>query len=302
MRLLITGSNGLLGQKLVDKLSDLSNIELAASSRGENRNKDYRGIYYSLDLEDPNSIRNTINEFKPTHILHGAAMTNVDQCELNHDKCWKVNVEAVRHMLESCAAYNSYFAYISTDFVFDGEKKNLYTETDQPKPVSYYGESKWEAEKLVEKYKGKWSILRTILVYGHNKYSMRSNIVKWARTSLAEGNTINVVDDQFRTPTWVDDLADGCISALQKEAEGIFHLGGKDYMSIIDLVRQVSEFYNLDPQLIKPTDSKSLNQPAKRPPSTGFDLSKSKKVLGYQPHSFKEGLQLMTNQEEIQKV
>ena len=124
----------------------------------------------------------------------------------------------------------------------------------------------------------------------------RSNLVLWSKGEIEKGNTIDVVNDQFRSPTLAEDLAGGCISIIDKQAIGLYHLSGPKTYSIIDLVYQVADFYNLDKSLINPVSSASLNQPAKRPLVTGFDISKAQKELDYYPVDFKEGISIMDQQ------
>ena len=124
----------------------------------------------------------------------------------------------------------------------------------------------------------------------------RSNVVLWAKGALEKGDTINVVDDQYRSPTYAMDLAKGCLSIVEKEQNGVFHLSGKDLMSILELVYRVADYYGLDKSTITPIKSALLNQAAKRPPYTGFDLSKAIKLLDYSPLSFEEGIEAMTKE------
>ena len=297
----MTGSNGLLGQKLVYKLKDRSDVELIATARGENRLLDQRGYQFlSMDICDKQNVDEVIDHVKPDHIIHTAAMTQVDACELDHEACDKANVEAVQYMVDAAERNNSHFIHISTDFIFNGED-GPYDEKGIPDPLSYYGNAKWKGEQIVQNSKLRCAILRTVLVYGIVDNMSRSNIVLWAKGELEKGNTINVVDDQFRSPTLAEDLADGCILAIDKNAAGIFNISGKDQMSIIDLVRTVTDYYGLDKSLINPVSSATLNQPAKRPPVTGFVLDKARKVLGYNPHSFTEGIAIMEKQMEAMK-
>jgi dTDP-4-dehydrorhamnose reductase len=184
---------------------------------------------------------------------------------------------------------------LSTDFIFDGTHGPL-TEEEKPNPLSYYAETKLEAENIVMASKLNWAIARTVLVYGIVDNMSRSNIVLWVKQNLEQGKIINVVDDQFRTPTLAEDLADGCILIALKKAEGIFNISGKDFMSILELANKVADYYHLDKSLIKPSKSADIKQPAKRPPRTGFIIDKARKVLGYNPHSFEEGIKLMEEQ------
>lgn len=302
-KILITGSNGLLGQKLVYRLKERKDVDLIATSKGENRilNKDGY-TYVSLDITSKEEVENTISKFLPDVIINTAAMTNVDACETQPEICRKLNVDAVSYLLKavknqelSNPNYKCHFIHLSTDFIFDGEN-GPYDENAIPAPLSIYGQSKLDAETLVINSGLNYAIVRTIIVYGIVDGMSRSNIVLWAREALLKGQKINVVNDQFRTPTLAEDLADGCILIADKGATGIFNISGKDFMSIYDLVVQVADYFKLDKNLINPISSSSLNQPAKRPPKTGFILDKAMKELGYNPHSFKEGLDIVAKQ------
>lgn len=295
-KILVTGSNGLLGQKLVYKLKDREDVQLIATARGKNRLRNQTGYtYYSLDIGDKTNVNTVIDNVKPDYIIHTAAMTQVDDCELDHAACDRANVHAVQYIVDAAQRNNCHLIHISTDFIFNGEE-GPYDEQGIADPLSYYGNAKWKGELIVQKSKLKWAILRTVLVYGIVDNMSRSNIVLWAKGALEKGNPINVVDDQFRSPTLAEDLADGCILAVDKNATGIYNISGKDQFSIIDLVRTVADYYGLDKSLINPVSSKTLNQAAKRPPKTGFILDKARKDLGYNPHSFKEGIALMEKQ------
>jgi dTDP-4-dehydrorhamnose reductase len=296
MKILITGSNGLLGQKLVKLLANKDGIELLATSKGGNRISNQSGYSYkSLDITNQLEVEAIFDEFIPDTVINTAAMTNVDACESDKELCWDLNVNAVKYQIKAAEKHQSHYIHLSTDFVFDGEN-GPYKESDTPNPLSYYGETKYEAEKLVQKAKTKWSIARTIIVYGMVEDMSRSNIVLWAKEALEKGNPLTIVDDQFRSPTLAEDLAMGCWLIAEKQATGIYHISGKDVMSIIELVNRVADFYGLDKSIISPIKSSSLNQAAKRPPRTGFILDKAYSDLEYSPCSFEEGLAILDKQ------
>lgn len=298
-KILITGSNGLLGQKLVYALIKRKDIQVIATSVGPNRLINQDGyIYEPLDITNKAEVEKIISKYKPNAIINTAAMTNVDACETKRDECWALNVAAVQYMVDAISATspNTHLIHLSTDFIFDGEKGTEYVETDKPNPLSYYALSKYEAEKVIEKSKIKWAIARTIIVFGIVDNMSRSNIVLWAKDALTKGQKINVVDDQFRSPTLAEDLADGCILIADKGATGIYNLSGPKTFSVLDLVYQVADFWKLDKSHITPSKSTTLNQPAKRPPRTGLNIDKAKKELGYNPHSFMEGLKILDEQ------
>lgn len=299
MKVVVTGSNGLLGQKILQELSlaeKLSKEQIIGFSKGNCRVDDHFFTYESVDLTLKTQVMQLLEKHRPTHIIHTAALTNVDYCELHQKECWKANVDAVSYLIEACEKYHIHLVHISTDFIFDGEKGSLYVEQDQPNPISYYGQSKLTAEDLVAKSTISYAILRTILVYGVSKDMSRSNIVLWVKSSLEKGHEINVVTDQFRTPTLAEDLAKACVQASKKAVQGIFHIGGPEYMSIYQIAHQVADFFELNKALINSATSSDIKQPAQRPPKTGFDISKARKELNYQPKTFKEGLTLVREQ------
>ena len=295
-KVLITGSNGLLGRKLIDKLISRNDIELIATGRGENRNPIKDGYtYYSLDITNEQQIEDVFDLVGPDVIIHTAAMTNVDECELNNEACYQQNVLAVQYLCNTAEKRNIHFIHLSTDFIFDG-LQGPYNEEALPNPLSYYAESKVKAEELVMKMKSAWSIVRTILVYGVIDHGSRSNVVLWVKNNLEQKKNINVVNDQFRTPTLAEDLAEGCILIADKRAIGIYNIAGPDFMSIYELALVVAEFFNLDQSLIHPSTSELVKQPAKRPAKTGLLIDKAIKNLGYHPHSFKDSLRLVADQ------
>lgn len=289
-KILITGSNGLLGQKLIYQLTGYPEVELYASSRGENRTllqKRYK--YFSLDITNQRDVDVLVDQIRPDVIINTAAMTNVDACEEDKEGCWDLNVNATSYLVSASERINAHLIHLSTDFIFDGED-GPYDEEAQPNPLSYYGESKVASEEIVKQAKCTWAIARTVLVYGVVDNMSRSNIVLWAKGALEKNSELTVVDDQFRSPTLAEDLAHGCVLIAQKKAEGVFNISGGEYMCVIDLVKRVARYFNLDESKIKPISSSTLNQAAKRPPRTGFVLDKAIKQLGYKPSSFEDGL------------
>ena len=294
--ILVTGSNGLLGQKLTELALAGSRVKLIATNRGSNRFPETEGyIYEEMDLLSHERVAEILKKYKPDTLIHTAAITNVDTCHEDNEACWQLNVVATQNLITVCEELNIHFIYISTDFVFDG-LNGPYREEDEVNPVSYYGESKLAAEILTQKMNGRSTILRTILVYGILKDMSRSNIVLWAKGALEKGAPINVVNDQCRMPTLAEDLAEACLLAVENEALGLYHISGKDFMSIVDIVKRVADYWNLDQNLIREISSESLNQAAKRPVKTGFILDKAVTKLNYQPHSFEEGLAILDQQ------
>lgn len=288
--ILITGSNGLLGQKLVNLFLE-KNIPFLATSKGDNRNPDCpTENYRNLDVTNPDEIEMLLATNAFGALIHTAAMTNVDQCEEDRAGCDKLNVDAVQYLWTVCKKFSIHFQLLSTDFIFDGEKGN-YSEEDSPAPLSYYGTSKVKAEALLSADSNKnWSIVRTIIVYGTAHNMSRSNLILWAMNALPKGQPMNIVDDQFRAPTWADDLALGCWLVIEKRQTGIFHISGPETKSILDWVLLIGQHFGWSTENVTAISSSTLSQVAKRPPKTGFNLSKSKALLGYQPKNMGETL------------
>lgn len=295
-KILITGSNGLLGQKIVQLWSEERNFDLIATARGNNRITEIKGFnYVSLDITNEEEVVAIISEYKPDYVINTAAMTNVDQCEEDQDLCLKLNVAAVKYLIKACEKTGSFLVHLSTDFIFDGEE-GPYLETATPNPISFYGQSKLDAERLLEESTISWAIARTVLVYGITEGMSRSNIILWVKNSLEAGKELQIVNDQWRTPTLAEDLAKGCLLICENNAQGIFNISGKDLLNPYQMAMATVDFFGLDASLITETDGSKFKQKAKRPPKTGFNIDKAKKLLKYTPRSFKEGIKILADQ------
>lgn len=294
MKILVTGANGLLGQSLIKQLLE-KEYEVVATGRGPGRliiaalpGYSYREV----DITDGPAIEALIFEHRPDVIVHAAAMTQVDDCEVNKQDCYNINVTATRFIIDAARAVQARLVYVSTDFIFDGAN-GPYKEDDEPAPVNYYGSTKWVAEKAVQESGLSWSIARTILVYGVIPSTGRTNIVSWVKSSLEQNKPIRMVVDQYRTPTFVHDLAAGIILIIERGATGVFHLSGEEQMTPYDMALETAKFFGLPADLISQATSPEIRQPAQRPPVTGFNISKAKNELGFRPLSFREGLRQM---------
>ncbi|MBC6368408.1 SDR family oxidoreductase [Algoriphagus sp. AK58] len=296
-KILITGANGLLGHKLVAQLVSKGDFEVIATGRGPSRLLRGGFQYQTMDIENPSDVQEVLSRLKPEVIIHGAAMTHVDECELNQEACYRANVLATKYLVEAAEGIGSHFIFVSTDFIFSGEDgNNPYLEDASPDPVNYYGRTKLEGEQLVMNSKLKWAIARTVLVYGIAEGLSRSNIILWVKSSLEAGKEIQVVDDQLRTPTLAEDLAAGCILIAEKEATGVFNISGSELLTPYQMAIETADYFGLDKTLIKKTDSTKFKQPAKRPMKTGFVIEKARKLLGYEPKTFRTGIGILAKQ------
>ena len=296
MKILITGSNGLLGQKLLHKLRKDYFVELIATSKGDNRVTERSNYtYFDLDITNNDAVAQLISSEKPQVVINTAAITNVDLCEDEKKACDNLNVDAVKYLADACLKVDAHLIQISTDFIFDGED-GPYSEEDEPNPLSYYGLSKLKSEQLLQAHSVKWTVLRTIIVFGVGENLSKGNIVLWAKEALEKGDKLNLIDDQFRAPTLAEDLADICILAAKKKAFGVFNASGKDIMSIYEIVERIAKHYGNSTDNLNKISTATLNQKAVRPPKTGFILDKSVNELGYNPHSFEECLTIIDQQ------
>jgi dTDP-4-dehydrorhamnose reductase len=293
MKILITGANGFLGYYLTEKLLQ-KKYTVIATGKGSSRlpfEHHDNFIYNEMDFTDPFNVHDVFEKYKPDVVVHAGAISKVDDCELNQWEAYRVNTEATVTLLVNAEEYKSFFVFVSTDFIFDGDR-GMYKEDDKPNPVNFYGKTKLEAEEAVKEYQYDWAIVRTVLVYGKPQAG-RANILTIVKDKLEKGETYNVVDDQVRTPTYVKDLADGIIAVIEKKAKGVYHLSGEDVLTPYQMAIKAAEYLGLDNTLIKKVTAKDFYQPAKRPPKTGFVIDKAKKQLGYRPLSFEEGLKKM---------
>lgn len=290
MKILITGSNGLLGQALISQCLK-KNIDFVATSRDQNRNPDCPDKFYNqLDVTSQLQVQKVLDHYSPSHIINTAAMTNVDNCEALPDDCHLLNVKTVKYLFNWCKENNAHLQQISTDFIFDGKQGN-YNEEAEPNPLSEYGKSKLLAEKVLlsSEYENT-SIIRTSVVYGTGNNLSKSNIVLWALQALSQKKELTIVSDQFRTPTWSEDLAIGCLKVIMNQKRGIYNIAGPTEKSMYDFVVEIAQFLNISNQLVKNIKTNSLNQVAKRPAKSGLNINKAKKEINYQPTTFVDSL------------
>jgi len=240
--------------------------------------------YTRLDITDAESIERLFEDFAPDVVINCAAMTQVDECEDNKEQCWLSNATSVELLAKACHKNGARLIQVSTDFVFDG-KKGPYREDARPNPISYYGRSKLAGENYARGAgMNNWAIVRTVLVYGASEKPARDNFVTWLRTKLEGGDPVRIVTDQWRTPTYVVDLASAIERIIRFRKNGVFHISGRENMSIFEFANTISETLGLNTGLISKADSSSFTQKALRPAKSGFIILKAETELGYRPH------------------
>lgn len=290
-RVLITGANGLLGQQLVRRMGRLPEYDVLAT--GLDQLPRFTGGscgYARLDITNPGELQETFLNFAPDVVINCAAITQVDLCEEERDACWKINAEAVDSLARLCLSGGCQLVQVSTDFVFDG-MAGPYRENARPAPLSYYGRSKLAGENYARGAgMDMWSIARTVLVYGAGERLSRSNFVLWLVDKLTRGEAVNIVTDQFRTPTFAPDLAAGIESIIRFDKHGVYHLSGREQVSIHEFALMIADVFNLDKSLIGKTDSQKLGQRAERPQNSGFIVLKAETELGFKPRPIRDAL------------
>jgi dTDP-4-dehydrorhamnose reductase len=288
---LVTGANGFLGHYLVKELLD-NNFIVAATGKGECRLdfKDEKNfLYLPMDFTDPFAVYDVFEKIKPGIVIHAGAMTKPDECELNQWQAFITNAEGTVTLLNHAEDFQSFFIFISTDFVFSGAD-GPYKEDDLPAPVNYYGQTKLQAEEAVMEYKHEWAIVRTVLVYG-KPLAGKQNLLTLVQNKLLKGEPVNIVDDQWRTPTFVEDLAEAIVNIAVKKATGIWHISGNEMLTPYAMACMTAKYLGLDEKLISRASAADYPETAKRPPRTGFIITKAVEKLNYKPISFSEGLQ-----------
>lgn len=290
MKTLIIGANGFTGRRILQSLSRQGIYELTGCSLHEDilPGNNYR--FVQADMNNHPAIDRLIAEIRPDVVINGSALSVPDYCESHHEEAYAANVVAVENIARCCEKAGSRFIHLSTDFVFDGKKAELYTETDTPAPVNYYGISKYQGEQAVAANCSNYANVRVVVVYGKALPGQHGNILQLVKNRLQAGQEIRVVSDQYRTPTWVQDIADGVEKLMHISQNGIWHICGDECLSIADIAYRVADYFKLDRSLIVPVTTEEMNEATPRPRFSGLSIEKAKRILGYAPHSLEEGM------------
>jgi dTDP-4-dehydrorhamnose reductase len=288
-RLLITGANGLLGNKAVELAS--RNYEVMPLHHA----KPLHDNSLEVDIANKEQVLGIFRKLQPDAVIHAAAETNVDKCETQKEHAWKINVEGTRNIAEAYKA-GAKLIYISTDYVFDGRKGN-YKEDDAPNPINYYAVTKLEGEKQVIQNCKNFAILRTSVLYGWHPF--KQNFATWVITQLEQNKEITVVEDHYNTPTLADNLAEMAIEAIQKDLQGVYHACGSERIGRYEFARQIARAFDLNQNLIRPIKMEQLTAwIAKRPRDSSLNTNKIRSQLEAKPLNITEGLDRMKKEAE----
>ena len=286
MKILITGASGLYGSKL----AELAKAKDHRVYSGYNQHKPTYGTPLRFEISDKKSVETAFKKTKPQAVVHAAALTNVDECETNKEVAWKTNVDGTRNIIEAANQHHAFPLLISTDYVFNG-KKGLYKETDQTDPINYYGLTKLKAEELVKELVDQYCIARTSVIYGSTPATGKINFALWLINSLKNNEEAKIVIDKWNSPTLNTNLASMTMEIIERKLTGIFHLSGATRISRLDFAKQIANYFNLNSNLIKPTNPNDFGWKAKRPKDSSLNTTKAQQTLENKPLQIKQSLE-----------
>ncbi len=295
-RVLITGSNGLLGTKLLDQLVQTGRAEPLAASRGECKNS-YLGHFpfWGLDVADAASVGRVLEAARPDSVIHAAAMTDVDGCERRRDEAWAINAAGTANVAQACVARRVNLVFLSTEYVFDGQA-GPYSEDDATNPLGWYAKTKLAGELAVARAGGSWSVARTTVLYGYAP-GVRPNFVVWLLDKLRAGERVRVVQDQIGSPTLADNLAEMVLALALSRANGTYHTVGASVLARADFATLAAESFGLDSTLIEPVPTATMNQLAPRPLRAGLKMDRFRAAFPDVPVlTAAEGLAILRDQ------
>lgn len=288
-KLLVTGGSGLLGSNLVKMMEGRFAVHTIVY-RHPMKFKTCQ--VHQLDITKGNDLLRLVKNVDPECIIHTAALTNVDYCEIHRDEAWKINVEGTRNVVNAAEKTNSKIIYISTDSVFDGEK-GVYTEEDPPNPLNFYALTKLEGEKIVYGSNVSCVIIRTN-IYGWNAQKKLS-IAEWILNSLWEKRKLTLFFDVFFTPILVNNLSDAIIEIVERDLSGLFHVAGSERCSKLQFGLVLAEVFGLENDPIEPIRLSDKNLIAKRPKDPSLSVEKIKNEVKTKLLNIKKGLETFKN-------
>jgi len=294
LKILVTGASGLLGHKVVQLALDKDH-EVYSLYKEHPTNF---GKPIKLDLTDQTQVLETISKVKPQAIVHTAAYTDVDACEINKDMAWKANADVTKHLARASASINSHLTYVSTDYVFDGEK-GLYSEEDKPNPISYYGYTKLKGEEFVKEHAEQWCVARASVIYGWGQ-TQKLNFATWLINNLNQGKEVKVLTDQYVSPTLNTSLAEMLLEIAERKITGTLHTAGATRASRHEFALKLANVFNLNMGSIKSAKTEEMRWRAKRPTDSSLNVSKATAQLKAKPLKLNHALEIMKKEKSKQ--
>ncbi len=293
-KILLTGANGLLGQKTTEVFARETEHELILTDLSPKAEEPRKFTYHELDITNKEAVKEFVKIHKPEIIINAAAYTNVDGCETEREISWRVNVDAVKNLIIASRINSSKIIHISTDYIFDGVHGG-YDENSTPNPLSFYGKAKLASENALIASGVEFTLIRTMIIYGYGK-NVKRNFALWLVDKLGNNESVTIVDDQYGMPTMVDDLGLALNRIVEREKTGIYNVCGSEYISRYDFALKLVDIFNFDRGLVIPVKTSELNQVAARPMNSSFILLKAETELGLKPLNVRDGLYLLKSQ------
>ena len=293
MKILVTGASGLLGRKVVQ-------IALEEGHEAYAIYKEHltsSGTPIKLDLTNLEELSKILSERKPDTVIHTAAYTDVDGCEVNRELAWRVNADATKYLAMASSQIGFHLIYVSTDYVFDGEK-GFYTEEDEPNPISYYGYSKLRGEEFLKEYATDWCIARPSVLYGWGP-RYKKNFATWLLNNLKQGREVEILIDQYVSPTLNTNLAQMLLEIAERKITGTLHTAGATKVNRYEFALKLAETFNLNKNLIKPTTMNKIRWTAKRPKDSSLNVNRATTLLNHKPLNLEHAFEVMKKEKTL---
>jgi len=285
-KVVVFGSNGLLGQNLVSRFN--ADYSVLGSSRGAANFALADMPYHSVDLANRSEVTEYLISTKPDIIINASAYTDVDGSESDRELCWNTNVRAVENIIDAAESFKPLLVQVSSDYVFDGEKGD-YKESDKTNPQGNYARSKMAAENIVVSGSMEYIIARTQVLYGTGN-KVRLNFATWVISRLKHKQKIKVVSDQVGNPTYIEDLSESIFRLIENEEYGLFHVSGTERISRYNFATKIAEVFDLDASFIEKITTSELKQIAPRPMNSSFIVDKLVNRIDWEPGDIESGL------------
>ena len=293
MKVLVTGASGLLGKKVIKELLDRNHTIVALYNRNQIPFNHDKLIKIQLDLSNKVYLEDLILKKKPDMIIHLAAYTNVDECEINKDKAWSINVEATRSIVRAARVVKAHIIYVSTDYVFDGEK-GLYKETDPPNPINYYGLTKLIGEEIIRSSDLLYTIIRPSAIYGIG--GSKKSFAEFVVEKLSRREKIYALIDQYVSPTLNTLLAKAIAEVVEMKPMGTFHIAG-ERMNRYEFAVKLAKALDLPVDLIEKASIEDMKKwIAKRPRDSSLDTGRARNILKTRFYDTELAIELFTQE------